>query len=126
MVFLHLEIGDFGGEGAHVVHVKGTESSETLCRYYRALSLVETRFPISKDSGDVNVSFTWYDAFRASKRTEQHSVHFEKAAILFNIGAVVTQQALAADRTTDAGLKEASRKFQVCNTLCNAPIDCCL
>jgi programmed cell death 6-interacting protein len=82
-------------------------------RYYRALSLVETRFPISKDHGDVNVSFTWYDAFKASKRTEQFSVHFEKASILFNIGAVVTQQALAADRSTDAGLKDASKKFQV-------------
>eukprot|EP00884_Botryococcus_braunii_P008240 jgi/Botrbrau1/17417/Bobra.0054s0013.1 len=85
---------------------------EQLAKYYRALSLVETRFPISKDHGDVNVSFTWYDAFRASKRTEQFSVHFEKASILFNIGAVVTQQALAADRSTDAGLKDASRKFQ--------------
>ncbi len=82
-------------------------------RYYRALSLVETRFPISKDSGDVNVSFTWYDAFRATKRTEQFSVHFEKAAVLFNIGAVLTQQALAVDRATDAGLKEAAKRFQV-------------
>ena len=39
-------------------------------------------------------------------------MHFEKAAILFNIGAVLTQAALAADRTSDAGLKEAARKLQ--------------
>lgn len=43
----------------------------------------------------------------------QTSVHFEKAAILFNIGAVTSQLAVATDRTTDAGVKEASRLFQV-------------
>ena len=54
-----------------------------------------------------------YDAFRHSKKTEQCSVHFEKAAVLFNLASVLTQQALNADRTTDAGRKEAARKFQV-------------
>ena len=32
-----------------------------------------------------------YDAFRNTKRTEQFSIHFEKAAVVFNIGAVLTQ-----------------------------------
>ena len=40
-------------------------------------------------------------------------MHFEKAAVLFNLASVLTQQALNADRTTDAGRKEAARKFQV-------------
>ena len=40
-------------------------------RYYRALSSIETRFPISKDAGHVHVSFIWFDAFRPSKRAEQ-------------------------------------------------------
>lgn len=43
----------------------------------------------------------------------QASVHFEKAAILFNIAAVASQMAVATDRTTDAGVKEAARLFQV-------------
>lgn len=59
------------------------------------------------------LSFTWYDAFRASKRAEQYSIHFEKAAVMFNLGAVLTQQALACDRTQDQGMKDAAKKFQV-------------
>ena len=54
-----------------------------------------------------------YDAFRHSKKTEQCSVHFEKAAVLFNLASVLTQQALNADRLNDAGRKDAARKFQV-------------
>ena len=29
------------------------------CRYYRALALVESRFPISADRDHVAVTFTW-------------------------------------------------------------------
>ena len=47
----------------------------TCCRYYRALSSIETRFPISKDAGHVYVSFLWYDAFRPTKKSEQVSLH---------------------------------------------------
>ena len=78
---------------------------------------METRFPISKDREHVMLSFTWYDAFRASKRTEQYSIHFEKAAVMFNIGATLTQQALACDRTQDQGMKDAAKRFQV-HTFC--------
>ncbi len=87
-----------------------------IFRYYKALTVMETRFPISKDKAHVMISFTWYDAFRASKRTEQYSIHFEKAAIMFNLGAVLTQQALACDRTQDQGMKDAAKKFQVADS----------
>lgn len=75
--------------------------------------MMETRFPISREKGHVSVSFKWYDAFRPSRAMEQASIHYEKAAVLFNLAAVLTQQALSHDRTTDAGLKDAARKFQV-------------
>lgn len=55
-----------------------------------------------------------YDAFRPTKRCEQASIHFEKAAILFNLGALQSQIALQTERTTDAGVKEAAKLFQVC------------
>ena len=83
------------------------------CRYYRALSLMETRFPVGSDSEHVRLAFTWYDSFRPSKKTEQASIYYEKACVLFNMGAVLTQLALAADRGSDAGLKDAARRFQV-------------
>ena len=74
---------------------------------------METRFPVGNDSEHVKLSFTWYDSFRPSKKTEQASIYFEKASVLFNMGAVLTQTALAADRTSDVGLKDAARRFQV-------------
>lgn len=74
---------------------------------------METRFPVGNDSEHVRLTFTWYDSFRPSKKTEQASIYYEKACVLFNMGAVLTQMALAADRGSDAGLKEAARRFQV-------------
>lgn len=68
---------------------------------------------MSRDAGQVHINFVWYDAFRHSKKTEQCSIHFEKAAVLFNLAAVLTQQALNADRATDGGRKEAAKFFQV-------------
>lgn len=82
-------------------------------RYYCALSMVETRFPIAKGAGNVEVAFGWQDAFKANKKTEQHNIHFEKAAVLFNLGAVASQLGLQCDRTAEDGVKEAAKRFQV-------------
>lgn len=82
-------------------------------RYIRCLTAIENRFPISKEKGHAQVAFTWYDAFRPSKKSTQYNIHFEKAAVLFNLGAVLSQQALACDRTTADGLLQAGKLFQV-------------
>ena len=74
---------------------------------------METRFPISRDRDHVHIAFKWFDAFRPTRALEQSSIHYEKAAILFNLAAVLTQQGLGYDRSTDSGLKDAARKFQV-------------
>eukprot|EP00208_Stichococcus_sp_RCC1054_P002835 CAMPEP_0206140322 /NCGR_PEP_ID=MMETSP1473-20131121/9097_1 /ASSEMBLY_ACC=CAM_ASM_001109 /TAXON_ID=1461547 /ORGANISM="Stichococcus sp, Strain RCC1054" /LENGTH=740 /DNA_ID=CAMNT_0053534441 /DNA_START=308 /DNA_END=2527 /DNA_ORIENTATION=- len=102
------------GQRGQIVGMAGALPAlrEVMVKYYRALSSIETRFPISKDSGQMHVSFVWFDAFRPTKRSEQTSIHFEKAAILFNIAAIASQMAVATDRTTDAGVKEAARFFQ--------------
>ncbi len=75
--------------------------------------MMETRFPISRDRDHVHIAFKWFDAFRPTRALEQSSIHYEKAAILFNLAAIMTQQALGYDRSTDSGLKDAARKFQV-------------
>lgn len=54
-----------------------------------------------------------YDAFRTSKRCEQANIHFEKAAVMFNLASLQSQIALQTERTTDAGVKEAAKLFQV-------------
>lgn len=86
---------------------------DVFCRYYCGLSMMETRFPISRERDHVHIAFKWFDAFRPTRALEQSSIHYEKAAILFNLGAVISQQALVYDRSTDSGLKDAAKKFQV-------------
>jgi len=100
---------DAAGLGGSLSDLRGV-----LAKYYRALCLVEGRFPIGASEDQVQLSFSWCDAFRASKKHEASSIHFEKAAVLFNVGAALTQSALAVPErsSTDAGLKEAARKFQ--------------
>jgi hypothetical protein len=45
-------------------------------------------------------------------RSERSSAAFERAATLFNLGAVSSQLAIGADLTSDAGVKAAARSFQ--------------
>uniref|UniRef100_A0A0D9XL32 BRO1 domain-containing protein n=1 Tax=Leersia perrieri TaxID=77586 RepID=A0A0D9XL32_9ORYZ len=86
---------------------------DALLAYARALSLVEPRFPISPDRGHVHsLAFTWHDAFKTGKKATVASIHLEKAAVLFNLGAVYSQIALAADRATDVGIRTACGAFQ--------------
>ncbi|XP_064944989.1 vacuolar-sorting protein BRO1-like [Musa acuminata AAA Group] len=86
---------------------------DLLLAYYRALSLIEPRFPISPDRAHVHsLTFTWFDAFKPSKKASQQSIHLEKAAVLFNLGAVYSQIALSADRADAAGLRQACNAFQ--------------
>ncbi len=70
------------------------------------------------------MAFVWYDAIRSSKKSTQNNIHFEKAALLFNLGACASQQGLAADRTTSEGLKQACQMFQV-RTCMYRPGHCC-
>jgi hypothetical protein len=59
------------------------------------------------------VAFAWYDAIRSNKKSTQNNIHLEKAALLFNLAACMSQQGLAADRATGEGLKQAHGLFQV-------------
>lgn len=95
---------------------KATDSLEgrrdLLQRYFRALCIMESRFPISNEKEHVNtISFTWFDAFKGKKTTQQ-SIHFEKASVIFNLGAIQSQLGLGADRSTPNGIKQACNAFQ--------------
>ncbi|XP_054824236.1 vacuolar-sorting protein BRO1-like [Prosopis cineraria] len=89
-----------------------TARRDLLQSYYRALCLVETRFPISSDPDHVNtLSFVWFDAFKPKLKATQQNIHLEKAAVLFNLGAVYSQIGLSYDRNTVDGRKLASHAF---------------
>ncbi|GJP84309.1 hypothetical protein CLOP_g14369 [Closterium sp. NIES-67] len=86
---------------------------DVLLKYMRALTVMTSRFPIAPETPHLNqLAFTWFDAFASSKKASQTNIHFERAAIAFNIAATLSQMALAADRSTAAGLKAACNAFQ--------------
>ncbi|KAL0326939.1 UNVERIFIED_CONTAM: Vacuolar-sorting protein BRO1 [Sesamum angustifolium] len=85
---------------------------DLLQNYYKALCAVESRFPISPDADHVNtVSFTWFDAFKTKQKAAQQNIHLEKAAVLFNLGAVHSQMGLSFDRSAVEGRRQASHSF---------------
>ncbi|XP_062109971.1 vacuolar-sorting protein BRO1 [Humulus lupulus] len=89
-----------------------TARRDLLQNYYKALCLVETRFPISPDKDHVNsVTFVWHDTFKNKQKASQQNIHLEKAAILFNLGAVYSQIGLSYDRSTVDGRRQASHAF---------------
>ncbi|KAL0296668.1 UNVERIFIED_CONTAM: Vacuolar-sorting protein BRO1 [Sesamum radiatum] len=85
---------------------------DLLQNYFKALCAVESRFPISTDADHVNtVSFTWFDAFKTKQKAAQQNIHLEKAAVLFNLGAVHSQMGLSFDRSAVEGRRQASHSF---------------
>ena len=89
------------------------KQQENLSKYYSILSAMEMRFPISKDKSHVSsLQFTWWDAFKPTKKEKQQNINFEKAAVLFNLAALHSQQAVGEERTNSDSLKAACRKFQ--------------
>ncbi|XP_078166742.1 vacuolar-sorting protein BRO1-like isoform X2 [Carex rostrata] len=80
---------------------------DLLLQYYRAISVIERRLGC-----DDSIPFTWHDAFRSNKKSSLKSIDFEKASILFNIGAVHSQIGSMAERDTVEGRKIAYAEFQ--------------
>ncbi|GMH40651.1 hypothetical protein BSKO_08555 [Bryopsis sp. KO-2023] len=101
---------------SEVVALSGDGSSDTardtLQRYFRALSVMETRFPISRERDHVQVTFVWLDAVQLRKKSKQINIHFEKAAVAFNIAAILSQQGVGKDKNSPEGCKEAAQAFQ--------------
>ncbi|KAG4208677.1 hypothetical protein ERO13_A03G148400v2 [Gossypium hirsutum] len=89
-----------------------TTRRDLLISYFKALCLIETRFPISSDRDHINsIQFTWFDAFKQKQKAVQQNIHLEKAAILFNLGGVYSQIGLSYDRATVEGRRQASHAF---------------
>ncbi|XP_057952975.1 vacuolar-sorting protein BRO1-like, partial [Malania oleifera] len=85
---------------------------DLLQNYYKALCVMETRFPISPDKDHINaITFQWHDAFKQKQKASQQNIHLEKAAVLFNLAAVHSQIALTYDRSSIEGRRQASHAF---------------
>ena len=84
-----------------------------VCRYYQFLIALESKLPFGRERAGINIVFSWDNAFQPSQHVERPSAAFERAAIIFNLGAVSSQLAIGADLTSEAGVKNAARSFQV-------------
>ncbi|CAH1164517.1 unnamed protein product [Phaedon cochleariae] len=79
-----------------------------LFRYYNQLYFVERRFfPPDRSLG---IYFEWFDSLTGVPSC-QRTVAFEKACVLFNIGAVYTQIGAKQNRSTTKGLDAAVDNF---------------
>ncbi|CAH0550200.1 unnamed protein product [Brassicogethes aeneus] len=79
-----------------------------LFRYYNQLYFVERRFfPPDRSLG---IYFEWFDSLTGVPSC-QRTVAFEKACVLFNMGAVYTQIGAKQDRLTAKGLDAAVDSF---------------
>lgn len=78
--------------------------------YLKMLGSVQTRFPVTEN--DMKINFTWYDSFKPTKKFTSQRITSEKAAMLFNLGAMESYVGMQADRTNPEGLKKACTHFQ--------------
>ncbi|CAK4660092.1 hypothetical protein LEN26_020835 [Aphanomyces euteiches] len=84
-------------------------SRQVLLRYVAQLDLIESRFPVGDTK--VKIPFTWFDSFSPRQKLTQHSIKFEQAAVLFLVGALDSQSAVACDRSSPEGIKAACHYF---------------
>ncbi|QHN84081.1 uncharacterized protein DS421_16g525520 [Arachis hypogaea] len=88
---------------------------DCLIHYFKCLSMVEPLFTsISSDADPI--LFVWYDAFNPDHQdgvsSQLNGIELEKAAVLFNLGAIYSQIAASCDRTTALGRHLAIEAFK--------------
>lgn len=88
--------------------LRDTTGIGLLFRYYNQLYYVERRFfPPDRSLG---IYFEWFDSLTGVPSC-QRTVAFEKACVLFNMGAIYTQIGAKQDRSTAKGLDAAVDNF---------------
>lgn len=101
-----------------LVRTPSAVSRHVLLRYYAQLERMAQRF-LPREGGAADTSglqrlqFTWNDSFCPRKKSSQAGLAFERAAVLFNYGALESQLGVQTDRSTPDGLKAACRHFML-------------
>jgi len=98
-------------EMAQIQLTASEENREKIIRYFIELCKAEGRFPIS--DSQVKVHFSWADAFKKTRKAAAVNCSFEKAGVLYNWASLEGALGAGFDRSTEEGLKLASRHFQV-------------
>ncbi|ABN64959.2 protein-tyrosine-phosphatase [Scheffersomyces stipitis CBS 6054] len=82
-------------------------------KYYSQLELLDLRVPFNVVNASKKINFTWHDAFQPSLVNKQGALPFEKANVLFNLGALLSEYAKVRyeeSQRSVAGTEEASTK----------------
>ncbi|CAO1628279.1 unnamed protein product [Parajaminaea phylloscopi] len=74
---------------------------DLLYKWFHILEMLEVRFP------EIRVPFTWKDAF-TNKPISQYSLAYEKASVIFNIGATLSAMAAATFRLGGSGASDGT------------------
>ncbi|KAJ3593787.1 hypothetical protein NHX12_006121 [Muraenolepis orangiensis] len=82
---------------------------DLLAKYYNHLPLMESRF--FSPNRPTGLFFTWYDSFTGVPLCQQN-LSLEKASVLFNMAALLTQIGTRSNRQTLTGLDQAASSFQ--------------
>ncbi|GMF20163.1 unnamed protein product [[Candida] boidinii] len=88
---------------------KDTTGLDLYYKYYGQLELLDLRMPIDQHGG-VNIDFKWFDSLKSSKIISQHSLAFEKASVLFNISAILSN--IASNSIDNDDMKIGYQYFQ--------------
>ncbi|XP_044100776.1 rhophilin-1 isoform X4 [Neovison vison] len=80
-----------------------------LTAYYKQLCFLDARFVTPP--GNLGLHFHWYDSLTGVP-AQQRALAFEKASVLFNIGALHTQIGARQDRSCPEGTQLAIEAFQ--------------
>ncbi|QHN84518.1 hypothetical protein HN51_039062 [Arachis hypogaea] len=93
---------------------------DCLIHYFKCLCMVEPLFSSLSSDADADadpIIFVWYDASNPEHQdgvsSERNAIQLEKAAVLFNLGAIYSQIAADCDRTSDLGRHLAMESFKV-------------
>ncbi|XLR29356.1 hypothetical protein HN51_023624 [Arachis hypogaea] len=89
---------------------------DCLIHYFKCLCMVDPLFTaISSDADADPIIFVWYDAFSSEHQngvsSQRNSLQLEKAAVIFNLGAICSQIWASCDRTTALGRHLAMDAF---------------
>jgi programmed cell death 6-interacting protein len=83
---------------------------QQLMRYHYHLSVMVSR--LYDLESEMKLSFSWYDAYRPSRRFTSGNLYYEWACSLWNMAAFESTRAARVDRSSEEGIRQASRGFQ--------------
>ena len=88
-------------------------------KYLAYILILEKRFSFGKSgrgvfskASKVEVTFKWADSYRHTKIESSNDIKLEKFAIIFNLGALMSNQAVKLSEQDEEGLKAACKLFR--------------